>query len=197
MSYYRDIREYLDGLAHIGKLRTISTPINKDTELHPLVRWQFRGLKEEERFVFLFEQLIDRDGVEYPCRVVSSVIAPSARSMSVHVTVQVVSVPLHIAATITRHSLDQFRDLSSDAVRFPYFTRKKGRREGCWPWTPGYRRKTMVPQIRQGAKRLNHVSVTHIQRDQGLCMVGGYIRPFQEKKDSSNAEKVPNQSKYL
>lgn len=77
MAYYRDLREYLKTLAEMGKLQTITTPINKDTELHPLVRWQFRGLTKEERFGFLFERLTDRRGAEYPCRVASSVIAPS------------------------------------------------------------------------------------------------------------------------
>ena len=35
-------------------------PINKDTELHPLVRWQFQGgLAEDERRAFLFTNVVD------------------------------------------------------------------------------------------------------------------------------------------
>ncbi|MBI2934336.1 MAG: hypothetical protein HYY29_02075 [Chloroflexi bacterium] len=41
MAYYRDLREYLEFLDKAGKLRRVSRPINKDTELHPLVRWQY------------------------------------------------------------------------------------------------------------------------------------------------------------
>ena len=37
----------------------MSRPINKDTEMHPLVRLQYRGLPEEERRAFLFENVID------------------------------------------------------------------------------------------------------------------------------------------
>jgi 4-hydroxy-3-polyprenylbenzoate decarboxylase len=55
MSYYRDLREYLATLEERGKLRRVSRLINKDTELHPLVRWQFRGLEESERRGWLFE----------------------------------------------------------------------------------------------------------------------------------------------
>jgi hypothetical protein len=34
----------------------------KDTELMPLVRWQFRGLDEEQRKAFLFENVVDAKG---------------------------------------------------------------------------------------------------------------------------------------
>jgi hypothetical protein len=54
MAYYRDLREYLDALREAGKLRVIAEEINKDTELHPLVRWQFRGLAESEWSSWLF-----------------------------------------------------------------------------------------------------------------------------------------------
>jgi 3-polyprenyl-4-hydroxybenzoate decarboxylase len=50
VAYYRDLREYLDRLEQAGKLRRIAEPIDKERELHPLVRWQYRGLDEAERF---------------------------------------------------------------------------------------------------------------------------------------------------
>ena len=75
MSYYKDLREYLRVLEEKGKLRRVQKRINKDTELAPLVRWQFRGLPEAERTGFLFEDLTDASGKKYHCRVATSVIA--------------------------------------------------------------------------------------------------------------------------
>jgi len=54
MAYYKDVREYLTALESRGKLVRVSRAINKDTEMHPLVRLQYRGLPEEERKAFLF-----------------------------------------------------------------------------------------------------------------------------------------------
>lgn len=75
MAYYRDFREYLSRLHQEGKLRRISRVIDKDRELHPLVKWQYRGLDEAERFGFLFEQVAGPDGHLYGTQVASSVIA--------------------------------------------------------------------------------------------------------------------------
>jgi len=43
-SYWPSLGKYVEGLDKAGKLIRVTTPINKDTELHPLVRLQFRGL---------------------------------------------------------------------------------------------------------------------------------------------------------
>jgi 4-hydroxy-3-polyprenylbenzoate decarboxylase len=59
------MREYLERLEAHGKLVRVKIEINKDTELMPLVRWQFRGLAEEERKAFLFENVIDAKGRRY------------------------------------------------------------------------------------------------------------------------------------
>ena len=40
---YRDYQEHLAEIEKAGLLRTVDRAINKDTEMHPLVRWQFRG----------------------------------------------------------------------------------------------------------------------------------------------------------
>jgi len=77
MSYYRDFREYLLRLDGMGKLRTITDPVDKDRELHPLVRWQYRGLEEVDRFGFLFERVVDRKGKSYRGKVASSVVTPN------------------------------------------------------------------------------------------------------------------------
>ncbi len=65
MAYYKDLRAHIKALEENGKLVRIKRPINKDTELHPIVRWQFRGLPEEERKAFLFENVYDVKGKKY------------------------------------------------------------------------------------------------------------------------------------
>ena len=63
--YYRDMREYLEFLESAKNLRRIKASVNKDTELMPIVRWQFRGLPEEERSGFLFEDVYDSRGRKF------------------------------------------------------------------------------------------------------------------------------------
>ena len=65
MKYYKDLREYIDTLQWNGQLLRIKREINKDTELQPLVRWQFRGLPKKERKAFLFENVTDVKGRNY------------------------------------------------------------------------------------------------------------------------------------
>ncbi|MBI4186653.1 MAG: UbiD family decarboxylase [Chloroflexi bacterium] len=65
MAYYKDLREHLKALEANNKLVRVKKEINKDTELMPLVRWQFRGLPEEERKAFLFENVVDVKGRKY------------------------------------------------------------------------------------------------------------------------------------
>jgi len=57
--YFKDLREHIEALEANAKLTRIKREINKDTELMPLVRWQFRGLPEDERKAFLFENVVD------------------------------------------------------------------------------------------------------------------------------------------
>ena len=40
---YPDLHEHVLALAREGLLVVIDEPITKDTEMHPLVRWQYRG----------------------------------------------------------------------------------------------------------------------------------------------------------
>ena len=77
MAYYHDLREYLEVLENNGKLTRISREINKDTELHPLVRLEFRGLPDEERTAFLFENVTDSRGQKYDIPVAVAVLAGS------------------------------------------------------------------------------------------------------------------------
>src|SRR5438105_5590123 len=72
-----ELRQHLRELETRGKLLRISRPINKDTEMHPLVRWQFRGLPESERKAFLFEKVTDSRGREIEFPVVVGALAAS------------------------------------------------------------------------------------------------------------------------
>ena len=52
---YEDLREFIAALDEHDKLYRIHREINKDTELQPLVRWQFRGgIPEEQRARFSY-----------------------------------------------------------------------------------------------------------------------------------------------
>ena len=75
---YEDLRELIRVLEENGKLLRIRKEINKDTELHPLVRWQFRGLKEEQRKAFLFENVTDSNGRKYQGSVLVGGLSASA-----------------------------------------------------------------------------------------------------------------------
>jgi len=62
MAYYRDVREYLNALEAAGKLVRIKQPINKDTEMHPLVRLQLPRTARRTAASILFEKVIDIKG---------------------------------------------------------------------------------------------------------------------------------------
>lgn len=73
-----DMREHLDRLDKKGLLTRIDVPINKDTQLHPLVRWQFTGgLPETARRAFLFTNVFGSDGTKYASPVVVGSLAAS------------------------------------------------------------------------------------------------------------------------
>jgi UbiD family decarboxylase len=73
-----DFQEHLARLDAQGLLVRVEAPINKDTELHPLVRWQFRGgLREEQRRAFLFTNVIDSAGRRYDIPVAVGALAAS------------------------------------------------------------------------------------------------------------------------
>jgi 4-hydroxy-3-polyprenylbenzoate decarboxylase len=62
---FRDLRAFLTELEAKGLLRRVQRPIDKDTELMPLVRWQFRGQPESQRKAWLFENVVDQRGRRY------------------------------------------------------------------------------------------------------------------------------------
>ncbi|MFN7087598.1 MAG: UbiD family decarboxylase [Burkholderiales bacterium] len=68
---YPDLHQHLDALRQQGLLLEIDRPIDKDAEMHPLVRWQFvGGVEEHERKAFLFRQAVDARGRKYAFPVV-------------------------------------------------------------------------------------------------------------------------------
>src|SRR3979409_529144 len=68
---YADLHEHLKTLEAAGLLVRVERPINKDTEMHPLVRWQFRGgIAEKDRKAFLFTNVTDSKGRKYDIPVV-------------------------------------------------------------------------------------------------------------------------------
>jgi UbiD family decarboxylase len=79
-----DFQEHLARLEAAGLLKRIERPINKETELHPLVRWQFQGgLDEDERRAFLFTNVVDSEGRRYDTPVAIGALAASARIYAV------------------------------------------------------------------------------------------------------------------
>ena len=63
---YDDLHDLIRKLDEAGLLVTVDMAINQDTELHPLVRWQFRGgFAEDERKAFLFTNVTDAKGRAY------------------------------------------------------------------------------------------------------------------------------------
>lgn len=55
-SGYPDLHAHIAALEKAGLLIRVKRPINKDSEMHPLVRWQFRGgIPESERKAFLLK----------------------------------------------------------------------------------------------------------------------------------------------
>jgi 4-hydroxy-3-polyprenylbenzoate decarboxylase len=75
---YADLHEHLKKLEAAGLLIRVERSINKDTEMHPLVRWQFRGgIAEKDRKAFLFTNVTDSKGRKYDIPVVVGALAAS------------------------------------------------------------------------------------------------------------------------
>ena len=73
---YPDLHDHLKTLDKAGLLVTVKRKINKDTEMHPLVRWQFRGgIEEKDRKAFLFTNVTDSKKRKFDIPVVVGVLA--------------------------------------------------------------------------------------------------------------------------
>ncbi len=74
---YQDLREYIDELSRRDLLQVIDEPMNKDTELVPLVRLQFRGLPEPQRKAFWFRNVTDSRNYNFDSSVVLGALGSS------------------------------------------------------------------------------------------------------------------------
>ena len=75
---YPDLHDHIATLDEAGLLVRVDREINKDTEMHPLVRWQFRGgIPEHERKAFLFTNVVDSRGRRYDIPVIVGGLAAS------------------------------------------------------------------------------------------------------------------------
>jgi len=83
MAYYKDLGDYLQTLEEHGKLVRIKSRINKDTQMYPLARLQFRGLPEEQRKAFLFENICDSRGRQYGTPAVVGALAGSSEIFAI------------------------------------------------------------------------------------------------------------------
>ena len=73
---YPDLHDHVLALHRAGRLVVVDEPINKDNEMHPLVRWQYRGgIQEADRKAFLFTQPTDGKGARYDISVLVAGLA--------------------------------------------------------------------------------------------------------------------------
>jgi len=81
---YPDLHDHLKTLEKEGLLVTVDRVIDKDTEMHPLVRWQFRGgIAEKDRKAFLFNNVSDAKGKRYNIPVAVGVLASNREIYSI------------------------------------------------------------------------------------------------------------------
>jgi UbiD family decarboxylase len=79
-----DLQTHLAVLEQKGLLVRIDEPIDKDTELHPLVRCQFvGGVAESDRKAFLFTNVVDAKGKRYDMPVVVGALAATPQIYSI------------------------------------------------------------------------------------------------------------------
>jgi 4-hydroxy-3-polyprenylbenzoate decarboxylase len=77
MEPYESLRDYLDTLEAHGLLTRVARRVDKDGELVPLVRLQFRGLPASERRAFLFDDVTDARGRTFDASVAIASLAAS------------------------------------------------------------------------------------------------------------------------
>ena len=73
-----DLQEHIALLTKRGLVTRVDRRIDKDSELHPLARWQFQGgLREEDRRAFLFTNVVGAKGESYDIPVLVGALAAS------------------------------------------------------------------------------------------------------------------------
>ena len=87
---YPDLHDHIRSLDDAGLLVTVDDPVDKDSEMHALVRWQFvGGLKETERKAFLFRNIKNAQGRSYSLPIVVGALAASQDIYSIGMGVPV------------------------------------------------------------------------------------------------------------
>lgn len=99
---YVDLHGHIRMLEEQGMLHRITKQIDKNTEIHSLVRLQFRGLEEEHRKAFLFENVIDSKGKRYPFPVLVAGLAPSRQIYAMGMQCKVEEIPACWAAALAK-----------------------------------------------------------------------------------------------
>tara|TARA_S200000501_G_scaffold148731_1_gene140316 strand:+ start:16557 stop:18209 length:1653 start_codon:yes stop_codon:yes gene_type:complete len=75
----KDLQQHIIALEEAGLLHRINEAVNKDTELHALVRWQFRGgIAEKDRKAFYFSNVVDSKGRHFDMPVVVGALAANS-----------------------------------------------------------------------------------------------------------------------
>ncbi len=124
----RDLQEHLARLEADGLVVRVDQPIDKDSELHPLVRWQFiGGMREDDRRAFLFTNVVDASGRRYDMPVLVGALAASARIYAMGMArpveqigaawMQAIANP--VPPVVVEHGVCQEVVITGDALRTP------------------------------------------------------------------------------
>ncbi len=124
----RDLQEHLARLEADGLVVRVDQPIDKDSELHPLVRWQFiGGMREDDRRAFLFTNVVDGSGRRYDMPVLVGALAASARIYAMGMArpveqigaawMQAIANP--VPPVVVEHGVCQEVVITGDALRTP------------------------------------------------------------------------------
>ncbi len=98
---YRDLQEHVAALEKADCLVVVDIPINKDTELHPLVRWQYRGgIPDGDRKAFLFTNVHDSRGRTYEMPVLVGALAASQEIYRIGMGVELAQIGAHWAKAV-------------------------------------------------------------------------------------------------
>jgi len=99
---YPDLQDHIAALEEAGLLLRIDKPVNKDTELHPLVRWQYRGgIPDADRKAFLFTNVFDSRGRKYDMPVLVGALAANRDVYRIGIGVSLDQIGPHWANAVT------------------------------------------------------------------------------------------------
>jgi len=99
---YRDLRGHIEVLRERNLLYVIEHAVNKDTEMHPLVRWQYRGgVPEDEWKAFLFTNVVDARGRSFANNVLIGGLAASPKVYAAGLDCEVDEVPARWEQALT------------------------------------------------------------------------------------------------